>query len=153
MRCIAWPAQKAAIMAVYYAVQSGELVRQPCEKCGSEEQIEAHHDDYTKKLDVRWLCHKCHMAFHASLRPKQRAICGHGLVFALGLCRSCWQKRWLLCNPDIAERRREYTRQWRKDHFEERKEYDRRYQKEHPGARKEKDRRYYEKKRRLVNAS
>ena len=54
------PERHLAQNAVYFAVKRGELVRQPCEVCG-EPQTEAHHDDYTRRLDVRWFCHKHHV--------------------------------------------------------------------------------------------
>lgn len=41
------------------AQRRGELVKQPCEKCGSI-NVSKHHDDYTKPLEVRWLCHVHH---------------------------------------------------------------------------------------------
>ena len=47
------------------AVKSGKLVRQPCEVCGVE-PAEAHHDDYSKPLDVRWLCKSHHAAIHSN---------------------------------------------------------------------------------------
>lgn len=46
------------------AISSGALVRQPCEVCG-EAKVDAHHDDYTKPLDVRWLCKPHHREHHA----------------------------------------------------------------------------------------
>lgn len=48
------------------AVRSGRLVRpSACEECGKEGQVDGHHDDYDKPLDVRWLCCRCHKAHHA----------------------------------------------------------------------------------------
>lgn len=48
------------------AVKSGKLIRQPCEVCG-ELKAEAHHDDYRKPLDVRWLCQRHHRAVDLAL--------------------------------------------------------------------------------------
>jgi hypothetical protein len=45
------------------AIARGDLVRQPCEVCGVE-PAQAHHDDYSKPLDVRWLCRKHHGEQH-----------------------------------------------------------------------------------------
>jgi len=46
------------------AIQSGKLPRQPCEVCGTDEKIDAHHDDYTRPFDVRWLCRVHHAEHH-----------------------------------------------------------------------------------------
>ena len=43
--------------------QRGHLIPEPCEDCGSED-VEMHHEDYTKPLHVNWLCRSCHMARH-----------------------------------------------------------------------------------------
>lgn len=47
-----------------WAVRCGRLVRRPCEGCGADENVQGHHDDYSKPLEVRWLCQKCHDAHH-----------------------------------------------------------------------------------------
>lgn len=46
------------------AIASGKLKRLPCEVCGST-TVHAHHDDYSRPLDVRWLCPKHHAEHHA----------------------------------------------------------------------------------------
>ena len=48
------------------AIAKGMLVRQPCCRCGKT-PVEAHHEDYSKPLDVTWLCLKCHGARHREL--------------------------------------------------------------------------------------
>jgi hypothetical protein len=45
------------------AIDSGTLIRLPCEKCGSF-PVEAHHTDYSKPLQVKWLCRAHHMEHH-----------------------------------------------------------------------------------------
>lgn len=48
------------------ALQSGKLQRQPCSVCGGKAQ--AHHEDYTKPLDITWLCQTHHAARHREMR-------------------------------------------------------------------------------------
>lgn len=50
---------------VSQAIKTGRLQRGPCESCGATERIHAHHDDYSRPYDVRWLCHSCHSSLHA----------------------------------------------------------------------------------------
>jgi len=60
-------AQRAARSQVAKAVREGRLQRRSCEVCGSMRSA-AHHPDYTKPLDVRWLCAKHHAEEHARIR-------------------------------------------------------------------------------------
>lgn len=50
------------------AIASGRLLRQPCEVCGIA-KVDAHHDDYSEPLNVRWLCRKHHLEHHAKVTP------------------------------------------------------------------------------------
>lgn len=45
------------------AVRQGKIKRQPCEVCG-EPDAQGHHTDYSKPLEVRWLCAKHHREEH-----------------------------------------------------------------------------------------
>lgn len=46
-------------------LRSGEIVKPKCcEVCGSDAKLHGHHDDYSKPLDVRWLCPACHKKWH-----------------------------------------------------------------------------------------
>lgn len=56
------PEQVKAHRAVHKALREGRLRRPPaCENCGRvTERIDAHHEDYSKPLDVDWLCVWCH---------------------------------------------------------------------------------------------
>lgn len=51
---------KNARARVRRALRAGRLTKMPCEVCGNT-VTEAHHDDYSKPLDVRWLCHEHHV--------------------------------------------------------------------------------------------
>jgi len=57
------PDRMACREECYYAIRHGKLQRQPCEVCGAKD-THAHHDDYTKPLQVRWLCPPCHRWEH-----------------------------------------------------------------------------------------
>ncbi len=44
------------------AVRDGVVVKPiHCSKCGAEANLEGHHEDYSKPLDVQWLCNSCHV--------------------------------------------------------------------------------------------
>lgn len=53
------------------AIQAGIITRPDlCQRCGSQgakssdgrSTIHAHHNDYSKPLDIEWICAKCHRA-------------------------------------------------------------------------------------------
>ena len=46
--------------SVKIALQKNIITKQPCEVCGSIEYVEAHHKDYSKPLEIKWLCIKHH---------------------------------------------------------------------------------------------
>lgn len=70
----AWQARQGAEArrakaAVGKAVKAGEMIRPLwCEACGADARLQGHHDDYSKPLDVRWLCKACHARHHAFTR-------------------------------------------------------------------------------------
>ncbi len=68
------PEKWAAHLKVNNAIRSGKLARQShCSKCGSPYNVQAHHEDYSKPLDVVWLCSRCHMARHREINAERRA--------------------------------------------------------------------------------
>lgn len=54
----------AAKNAIWSNLLTGKIVRKPCEECGNE-ITDAHHDDYSEPLNVRWLCRRHHAKWHA----------------------------------------------------------------------------------------
>jgi hypothetical protein len=63
----------AARQAVHLAVADGRLTKPAiCSECGGRERrIEAHHHDYTKPLEVVWLCSVCHANAHRLARARR----------------------------------------------------------------------------------
>lgn len=53
----------AAHSQVASAIANGEIVQQPCEVCADPNTV-AHHKDYSKPLEVNWLCRVHHMQAH-----------------------------------------------------------------------------------------
>lgn len=93
------------------AIQRGEITRpEACERCQATGEVHAHHHDYSKPLDVEFLCRSCHRQEHAPPEPswvaRARRLRAEGLGFqaisdALGVAYSTVYKR---LNP--AARRR-----------------------------------------------
>lgn len=81
-RCIAdlaaaWrvkrPDRGAVRFAVKQALTAGVLVKpETCEQCGAGGYIEGHHEDYSKPLELVWLCGTCHKAKHAKRGPREK---------------------------------------------------------------------------------
>jgi hypothetical protein len=61
--------------AVKSAVKRGVLIKPDlCSRCGQHgRRIEAAHHDYTKPLEVTWLCSSCHH-FEDRRNPKTKAV-------------------------------------------------------------------------------
>lgn len=60
-----YPERNAAHVAVHEAVKSGKLNRpECCEMCNRACKVQGHHEDYSRKLDVKWLCDRCHIEVH-----------------------------------------------------------------------------------------
>ena len=66
---VAWkqrnPGKYKAQLEMIRALNSGELVKpDACESCGTVTRLDGHHADYSKPLDVMWLCRTCHKGWH-----------------------------------------------------------------------------------------
>ena len=68
---VKWPEKIRARAIIDKMLIEGTLKRQPCEVCGTTERIHAHHPDYFKPLEVRWLCAKHHKAEHMRLAKEE----------------------------------------------------------------------------------
>lgn len=66
-----YPERRAARIALGNAVRDGKVVKQPCEVCGNPKS-HGHHDDYSKPLDVRWLCSTHHREHHRNEAMNQQ---------------------------------------------------------------------------------
>lgn len=59
------PEKRAAHKAVGNAVRSGLLVKPDvCSRCREPGVLHGHHEDYSRQLDVEWLCRNCHGREH-----------------------------------------------------------------------------------------
>lgn len=61
--------QKQKVNARAYVnqyIRRGRVIRGKCEVC-QDYNTQAHHDDYSKPLDVRWFCEKHHLSHHGKI--------------------------------------------------------------------------------------
>jgi ribosomal protein S27AE/uncharacterized protein YlaI len=64
------PEKKKAHSLVQTAIRNGSIIKQQCLVCG-DSNSHAHHDDYTKPLEIKWLCHIHHMELHSMLKARE----------------------------------------------------------------------------------
>lgn len=86
MKFVSEQERHSAVNKLNQAIRVGKIKRaKACSQCGRVGTIHAHHDDYSKPLDVRFLCVSCHQKWHTKH--------GHGLVLmtrAHGTNRRFW---------------------------------------------------------------
>ena len=52
-----------------YYEKKGSIIRpETCSKCNKKVKVDGHHYDYSKPLEVVWLCRKCHKEEHAKTK-------------------------------------------------------------------------------------
>jgi hypothetical protein len=61
------PYKFLAHASVRSAIKLGIMNIEPCMVCG-ELEVEAHHEDYQRPYDVKWLCKKHHVERHQELK-------------------------------------------------------------------------------------
>jgi hypothetical protein len=60
-----YPEKAAACLAVCKAIIAGKLIRPGiCSECQQPCKPQGHHADYSRQLEVRWLCGACHRRLH-----------------------------------------------------------------------------------------
>ena len=66
----------AAHRRLYRAVKAGKITKPlECSVCNqAHDHIHGHHDDYSKPLEVRWLCPRCHREAHAEQLPNRTVL-------------------------------------------------------------------------------
>ena len=52
-------------------LRRGKITREPCSVCSSP-VAQMHHEDYTKPLQIVWVCRPCHLALHKDKAPVSR---------------------------------------------------------------------------------
>ena len=57
------PEKQKAHKIIARVIKAGRIKKQPCQVCGNI-KVDGHHPDYSKPLEVMWLCHSHHMELH-----------------------------------------------------------------------------------------
>lgn len=61
------PKETWAHSALRSALKRGLIDKEPCEVCGASD-VDGHHDDYDRPMDVHWLCRLHHKAEHRRMK-------------------------------------------------------------------------------------
>ena len=61
-----YPEKWKARQTLRNAIASGKVIKYPCQTCG-DIKSHGHHEDYSKPLEVLWLCAKHHMEKHRTV--------------------------------------------------------------------------------------
>lgn len=124
------PDKHQARSEVFKALQIGSLIKKICEYPNCiESETEAHHFDYSKPLEVNWLCIKHHNDFHRKSKVKEKKVklCGCGIETNRHSirCKNCARKRRLKLhnlgyknNPKRREMQKRATINWKKNNPE-----------------------------------
>jgi len=65
-----------AHITFFRALKNSKIQKDVCFVCGANTNIEAHHEDYSKPLDVIWLCQKHHREKHLNSSTNYYATSG-----------------------------------------------------------------------------
>lgn|SRR3990167_3905961 len=58
------PEKQKAHVKLNYAIRTGKIIKSPCVECGDAYRIQGHHPDYSKPLEVIWVCSIHHKDLH-----------------------------------------------------------------------------------------
>ncbi len=102
---------KEAYRVFNNAKARGDIVPQGCEKCDTHKPIYGHHEDYSKPLEVRWLCMLHHKERHAEMAPRDPRtrtcrVCQHEWVPRVQIsykCPRCQDFWWWREKPEFGE--------------------------------------------------
>ena len=64
--------KRRAHVMVGNGLRAGLIKKQPCERCGATDRIDAHHEDYRFPLQITWLCETCHGLRHREINAERR---------------------------------------------------------------------------------
>jgi hypothetical protein len=64
-----WPEKEKARKITTKYIRNGKLIRGICQNCKDKsKKVHAHHNDYSKPLEITWLCRECHDKEHKRLK-------------------------------------------------------------------------------------